>query len=145
MSYLQYEHPCVNALHNAAIFKFLSPNKTRSALEDKGKAKNKIIPRAFYQAPAFMAKSKGHVSPAASERGNYPFPVREQQMIASYGGAFSGAEICQLEGEEGLIFWQLHIYFYYVFFTGHLLCVCVCFFPFHMSSRRASAVSFLCL
>lgn len=42
-----------------------------------------------------MAKSKGHVSPPASERGNYPFPVREQQMIANYGGAFSGAEICQ--------------------------------------------------
>ncbi len=68
-----------------------------------------------------MAKSKGHVSPPASERGNYPFPVREQQMIASDGGAFSGAEICQLEGEGGLIFWQLHIYFYHVFFTGHLL------------------------
>lgn len=40
-----------------------------------------------------MAKSKGHASPPASERGNYPFPVREQQMIASYGGAFSEAEI----------------------------------------------------
>lgn len=39
-----------------------------------------------------MAKSKGHVSPHASERGNYPFPVREQQMIAKYGGAFSEAE-----------------------------------------------------
>lgn len=68
-----------------------------------------------------MAKSKGHVSPPASERGNYPFPVREQQMIANYGGAFSGAEICQLEGEGGLIFWQLNIYFYHVFFNGHLL------------------------
>lgn len=56
-----------------------------------------------------MAKSKGHVSPPASERGNYPFPVRQQQMIANYGGAFSGAEICHLEG-EGLIFWQLYIY-----------------------------------
>lgn len=63
-----------------------------------------------------MGKSKGHVSPPASERGNYPFPVREQQMIANYGGAFSGAEICQLEGEGGLIFWQLHIYFYHAFF-----------------------------
>lgn len=61
-----------------------------------------------------MAKSKGHVSPSASERGNYPFPVREQQMIANYGGAFSGAEICHLEGEGGLIFWQLYIYFYHV-------------------------------
>lgn len=57
-----------------------------------------------------MAKSKGHVSPAASERGNYPFPVREQQMIAEYGGggrggngggaAFSGAEICH-SGKKG--------------------------------------------
>lgn len=37
-----------------------------------------------------MAKSKGHVSPAASERGNYPFPVREQQMIAEYGGGGGG-------------------------------------------------------
>lgn len=65
-----------------------------------------------------MAKSKGHVSPPASERGNYPFPVREQQMIANYGGAFSGAEICQ----GGLILWQLHIYFYHVFFfNGHLM------------------------
>ena len=42
-----------------------------------------MIPQAFYQAPAFMAKSKGHVGPSASERGNYPFPVREQQMIAN--------------------------------------------------------------
>lgn len=82
----------------------------------KEKAKNKIIPQAFHQASAFMAKSKGHVSPPASERGNYPFPVREQQMIASYGGAFSGAEICHLEGEGALIFWQLYIYFYHVFF-----------------------------
>lgn len=81
-----------------------------------------MIPRAFYQASAFMAKSKGHVSPA-SERGNYPFPVREQQMIANYGGAFSGPEICQLEGEGGLIFWQLHIYFYRASFNGHLLYV----------------------
>lgn len=37
-----------------------------------------------------MAKSKGHVSPPASERGNYPFPVREQQMIAEYGGGGGG-------------------------------------------------------
>lgn len=82
----------------------------------KEKAKNKIIPQAFHQASAFMAKSKGHVSPPASERGNYPFPVREQQMIANYGGAFSGAEICHLEGEGALIFWQLYVYFYHVFF-----------------------------
>lgn len=84
-----------------------------------------------------MAKSKGHVSPPASERGNYPFPVREQQMIANYGGAFSGAEICQLEGEGGLIFWQLYIHFYHVFFffsTGHLLHVFlfVACFSIHM-------------
>lgn len=52
----------------------------------KEKHKNKIIPQAFHQASAFMAKSKGHVSLAASERDNYPFPVREQQMIANYGG-----------------------------------------------------------
>lgn len=92
MSYLQYEHPWFNALYNTAISKFFG---TKHALEHKGKAKNKIIPQAFYQASAFMAKSKGHVSPPASERGNYPFPVTEQQMIANYGGAFSGAEICQ--------------------------------------------------
>ena len=64
----------------------------KRALEHKGA---KIIPQAFCQAREFMAKSKGHVSPPASERGNYPFPVREQQMIANYGGAFSGADICQ--------------------------------------------------
>lgn len=92
LSYLQYEHPWFNALYNAAISKFFG---TKRALQHKGKAKNKIIPQAFYQASAFMAKSKGHVSPPASERGNYPFPVREQQMIAKYGGAFSGAEICK--------------------------------------------------
>lgn len=91
-SYLQYEHPRFNALHDTAISKF---HRTKHVLEHKGKAKNKIIPRAFHQASAFMAKSKGHVSPPASERGNYPFPVREQQMIASDGGAFAGAEICQ--------------------------------------------------
>ena len=68
-----------------------------------------------------MAKSKGHVSPPASERGNYPFPVREQQqMIANYGGAFSGAEICQ----GGLILWQLHIYFYHVFFPQWSFVAC---------------------
>lgn len=54
----------------------------------KEKAKNKIIPQAFYQASAFTAKSKGHVSPPASHRGNYPCPVREQQMIAEYGVHF---------------------------------------------------------
>lgn len=79
-----------------------------------------------------MAKSKGHVSPPASERGNYPFPVREQQMIANYGGAFSGAEICQLEGEGGLIFWQLHIYFYHVFSMVIFLHVSI-----HMSLHKA--------
>lgn len=74
-----------------------------------------------------MAKSKGHVSPPASERGNYPFPVREQQMIANYGGAFSGAEICQLEGEGGLIFWQLYIHFYHVFFHwSFVACFSIC-------------------
>lgn len=113
---------------------------TKHALEHKGKAKKKIIPQAFYQASAFMAKSKGHVSPPASERGNYPFPVREQQMIANYGGAFSGAEICQLEGEGGLIFWQLHIYFYHAFFNGHLLHV---FFLFTAQGRASEGV-FMC-
>lgn len=34
--------------------------------------------------PAFVAKAKGHVSPPASQRGNYPFPVTKQQMIANY-------------------------------------------------------------
>lgn len=47
-----------------------------------------MIPQAFYQASAFTAKSKGHVVSPASERGNYPFPVREQQMIANYGVHF---------------------------------------------------------
>lgn len=47
-----------------------------------------MIPQAFYQASAVTAKSKGHVSPPAAERGNYPFPVREQQMIADYGVHF---------------------------------------------------------
>lgn len=68
---------------------------TKHTLQHKGKAKKKIIPLAFYQACAFMAKSKGHVSPAASQRGNYPFPVREQQMMANDGGVFSRAEIRQ--------------------------------------------------
>ena len=64
--------------------------------EHKGKGKRKkIIPQAFYQASAFMAKSKGHVSLPGSERGNYPFPVRGQQIIANYWGTFAGAEICQ--------------------------------------------------
>lgn len=87
-----------------------------------------------------MAKSKGHVSPPASERGNYPFPVREQQMIANYGGAFSGAEICQKEGEGGLIFWQLHIYFYHVFFPPLVIC---CFF--FCSSHELAQCRAVCL
>lgn len=53
-----------------------------------------MIPQTFDQAPAFMAKSKGHVSPPASKRGNYPFPVTEQQTIANCWGAFAGAEMC---------------------------------------------------
>lgn len=84
-----------------------------------------------------MAKSKGHVSPAASERGNYPFPVREQQMIAEHAGGggggggggwggwrlhFQGLKfVTQKRGEGALIFWQLYIYFYHVFPAGHLL------------------------
>lgn len=108
----------------------------------KEKPKNKIIPQAFYQASAFMAKSKGHVSPPASERGNYPFPVREQQMIANYGGAFSEAEICQKEGEGGLIFWQLHIYFYHVFFP-HWSFVAF-FFALHMSSHSVELFVYVC-
>lgn len=88
-----------------------------------------------------MAKSKGHVSPPASERGNYPFPVREQQMIANYGGAFSGVEICQLEGEGGLIFWQLHIYFYHVFFS---MVIC-CMFFFYSHEPAQGSAAFLCL
>ncbi|KAG7503347.1 hypothetical protein JOB18_036765 [Solea senegalensis] len=67
MSYLQYEpeQPWFNALYNTAISNFFG---TKHALEHKGKAKNKIIPQAFYQASAFIAKSKGHVNPPASER-----------------------------------------------------------------------------
>lgn len=120
-----------------------SSSRTKHILHSniKEKAKNKIIPQAFHQASAFMAKSKGHVSPPASERGNYPFPVREQQMIANYGGAFSGAEICHLEGEGALIFWQLYIYFYHVFFTGHLLHA----FPPPPFTRAHTEVLFLCL
>ena len=68
---------------------------TKHVPEHKEKAKHKIIPPAFDQAPAFMAESKGHVSAAASNRGNYPLPVTEQQMIANYWGAFAGAKICQ--------------------------------------------------
>lgn len=117
-----------------------SSSRTKHVLHSniKEKAKNKIIPQAFHQASAFMAKSKGHVSPPASERGNYPFPVREQQMIANYGGAFSGAEICHLEGEGALIFWQLYIYFYHVFFTGHLLHAFFFFYPIHASTHRGA-------
>lgn len=81
-----------------------------------------------------MAKSKGHVSPPASERGNYPFPVRQQQMIANYGGAFSGAEICHLEGEGGLIFWQLYIYS--CFFSLVICCMFFFFLSIHMSVHR---------
>lgn len=139
------EHPWFNALHNTAFSKF---PWTKYALEHKGKAKNKIIPQAFHQASAFMAKSKGHVSPPASERGNYPFPVREQQMIANYGGAFSGAEICQLEGEGGLIFWQLYIYFYHCFFhCSFVVCFSICcmFFYSHELAWRAVVLLFLCL
>lgn len=94
-----------------------------------------------------MAKSKGHVSPPASERGNYPFPVREQQMIANYGGAFSGAEICQLEG-GGLIFWQLHTYFYHDFFLFFFFqwSFVACFFLYsHELAQGYSAVFFFFL
>lgn len=84
-----------------------------------------------------MAKSKGHVSPPASERGNYPFPVREQQMIANYGGAFSGAEICQLEGEGALIFWQLHSYLYHVFCQWSFV---ACVFLYSHELAQGSAV-----
>lgn len=53
-----------------------------------------------------MAKSKGHVSPVASERGNYPFPVREQQMIAECSGGGGGGW-----GGGGCIFrgWNLSL------------------------------------
>lgn len=43
------------------------------------------------------------------------------------GVHFAGAEFCQLEGEGGLIFWQLRIYFYLFFLSGHLLHVFLLF------------------
>lgn len=56
-------------------------------------------------------------------------------MIVNYGGAFSGAEIWQLEGEGGLIFWQLHIYFYHAF----SMVICCMFFSIHMGSQGSAA------
>ena len=110
------------------------------ALEHKGKkAKNKIIPQAFYQASAFMAKSKGHVSPPASERGNYPFPVREQQMIANYGGAFCRSWILSVGRRRRFNFLA----------AAHLLLsffpqwsFVACFFSIHTSLLRGSASFF---
>lgn len=62
-------------------------------LNIKERQRTKLFLKPSIKLLPFMAKSKGHASPPASERGNYPFPVREQQMIASDGGAFSEAEM----------------------------------------------------
>lgn len=141
MSYLQYEHPWFNALHKTAISASRPPRtKHVPALEHKGKkAKNKIIPQAFYQASAFMAKSKGHVSPPASERGNYPFPVREQQMIANYGGAFCRSWILSVGRRRRFNFLAAACLLLSFFPQWSFV---ACFFSIHTSLLRGSASFF---
>lgn len=103
---------------------------------------------------AFMAVSKGHVSLWFSLRGNYPFPVTEQQMIANYRGTFAVVTFincrkkiqfnCATQLHMG--FWafllfslprysSLHIYFLN-FFSGY-------FFPFFVSSSIFTLCTFL--
>lgn len=81
-------------MHSTILPSPTSPEQNM-LLNIKERQRTKLFLKPSIKLLPFMAKSKGHASPPASERGNYPLPVREQQMIANYGGAFSGAEICQ--------------------------------------------------
>ena len=90
---------------------------------------------AFYQAPVFTVKSKGHVSPfRIARRGNYPFPASEQQIITNYWGAYAGAQLINRKEENGLHFQAAACVFlplFQVLMVIYLscevcLCTCVC-------------------
>ena len=99
-------------LMHSTTLRFLCSIEQNMFSNIKKSQSTQLFLRLSIRPPAFVAKAKGHVSRPASQRGNYPFPVTKQQMIANYLRAFAGAEMLSIgKRERGIIFRQLHIYF----------------------------------